>query len=766
MQAPKRKDAGVVELARLESVCTGNGTEGSNPSLSAILYNNNIYTILLLFLFIYYLIFYNFDNMDITNSNNDLNMPSINLINNPDLFFNRELSLIEFQRRVLSEAENPNQPLLERLKFCAIVSSNLDEFFMIRVAGLKSQVTGGIAELSYDGMTPRNQLIEIRDKLLPIYRKQEDILINSIFPKLESNGVYFHKFEYLDENNKLKLREIFYKKIMPILTPISLGPTSPFPRLINRSLNIAFVLSDRKQKIELKHVAFVQLPAVLPRFIKLEAGSGYHYILIEHIIKAFSDELFPGFNVDVASTFRVTRDADVEIAEDEADDLLSELAEQIKQRNWERAAVRLEVSAKMPEYLVNLLMNALDLEPNDIYVHKRPLNLSDFMQLYRLDIWNLKDIPFQSYIPIEFGENRNIFKEITKNDLLVHHPFESFSNTTLKLINEAACDEDVLAIKITLYRTGLNSKIVEALKKAAENGKYVTAFVELKARFDEEKNIIWAKALERVGAHVVYGVPGLKTHCKIAMIVRKEGDELKTYLHLSTGNYNQITARQYTDIGFFTADKDFAEDATYLFNYLTAYSYHQDWKKFIIAPINLRDNIINLINREIDMHTPEKPGMIIAKMNALAHREVIPALYRASQKGVKIKLLVRGSCCLKPGVLGVSDNIEVRSIIGRFLEHSRIFYFYNGGNEEYYLSSADWMSRNLHKRVELMFKIQNLKLKRKLKNILDIYWEDNVNSWVLQQNGEYIKRKPLDGEKAISAQEYFLDKIKSNVISV
>jgi len=690
----------------------------------------------------------------------DTSKLKLKLSDNPDLFFNRELSLIEFQRRVLSEAENPQQPLLERLKFCAIVSSNLDEFFMIRVAGLKSQVAGDIIEMSYDGMTPKNQLIEIRKRLLPIYKRQEDILINHVFPDLEKNGIYFHHFDKLDEANQSKVRDIFYRKIMPILTPISLGPTNPFPRLINRSLNIAFVLLDRKHKIESKHVAFVQLPAVLPRFIKLDMGAGYHYILIEHIIKAFSNELFPGFIIEAANTFRVTRDADIEIAEDEADDLLSELAEQLKLRNWERAAVRLEVSSKMPDYLVNLLMNALELEPNDVYVHNRPLNLGDFMQLNKLDIRNIKDTPFQSYVPPEFGDDRNIFDEISKNDFLIHHPFESFSHTTLKFINDAACDDNVLAIKITLYRTGLNSDIVEALKKAAENGKYVTAFVELKARFDEEKNIIWAKALERVGAHVVYGVPGLKTHCKIAMIVRQEGEELKTYLHLSTGNYNQITARLYTDVGFLTADEDFANDATYLFNYLTAYSYHNDWKQFIVAPINLRNRIIELINREIELHTPENPGLIIAKMNSLAHREVIPALYRASQKGVKIKLLVRGICCLKPDIDGISENIEVRSVIGRFLEHSRIFYFRNAGNEEFYLSSADWMSRNLHKRVELMFQIKNKKLQKKLRDILEIYWLDNTNSWVLQNNGDYSKRKPLMNEKPISAQEYFLEKIK------
>jgi len=695
------------------------------------------------------------DNIDAPDLKSDKSLES------PDLYFNRELSLIEFQRRVLSEAENPRQPLLEKLKFCAIVSSNLDEFFMIRVAGLKSQVAGDIVELSYDGITPQAQLIEIRKRLLPIYKNQEEILTNKIFPELEKQNIFFHHFSALDDVDKDYINNYFLKKILPILTPISLGPANPFPRLINRSLNVAFVLKDKRHKIESRHVAFVQLPGILPRLIKLTRNSGYHYILLEHVIKAFASELFPGFEIDTANTFRVTRDADIEIAEDEADDLISELAEQIKQRNWERAAVRLEVNSKMPDYLVNLLMNALDLEPNDVYIHNRPLNLSDFMQLNKLDLWHIKDIPFQSMIIPQFSDDFNLFDELKKTDFLTQHPYESFTYSTLKFINEAACDDKVLAIKITLYRTGMNSDIVEALKKAAENGKFVTAFVELKARFDEEKNIIWAKSLERAGAHVVYGFPGLKTHCKIAMVVRQENEDLKTYVHLSTGNYNQITAKLYTDVGFFTSDPEFAIDATYLFNYLTAYSFHKDWKQFIVAPINLKENILHLINREIENHTPDNPGVIFAKMNSLAHREVIPALYKASQAGVQVKLLVRGICCLKPNLPGISENIEVRSIIGRFLEHSRIFYFKNNGNEELYLSSADWMSRNLHKRVELMFRINSKKLQKKLINILDIYWKDNMNSWRLDNDGKYKKLSPMNGDKELSAQEYFLEKIKN-----
>ncbi len=678
-----------------------------------------------------------------------------------EFFFNRELSLIQFQKRVLYEAEDESIPLLERMKFIAILSSNLDEFFMIRVAGLKSQVAGDVIELSYDGMNPKSQLIEIRRQLLPIYNKQAEVFNNSIIPGLSKLGIIFHKPEELDGKDIEKLRSHFTQNILPLLTPLSLGPANPFPRLINRSLNIAFLLTDKKNGLNEKHVAFVQIPSFLQRIIPLAWREGHHYVLIEEIINAYSNDLFPGLEVELSSSFRVTRDADIEIVEDEADDLLEEIAEQVKERRWGRAAVRLEVGSNMPEFLANLLMNSLDLEPNDIYVHNRPLNLGDFMDMLKLDIRAIKDIPFATRnLPQFTSDGLNVFDAIKKGDLLVHHPFDSFSTSTVNFINSAADDPDVLAVKVTLYRTGLNSDIVGGLKRAAENGKYVTAFVELKARFDEEKNIIWAKELEKSGAHVVYGVPGLKTHCKIAIVVRRESGKLKTYIHLSTGNYNQITARLYTDIGFFTANPEFAEDALYLFNYLTAYSYHTEWNRFSVGPINLREKIIELIDRETEIHTPENPGLIIVKMNSLAHRDVIPALYRASKKGVRIKLLVRGICCLKPDIPGISENIEVRSIIGRFLEHSRIIYFKNGGNEEYYLSSADWMSRNLHKRVELMWPVIDKHLRKQLWEILTVYLKDNTKSWQLQNDGTYSRISPKPQEKPFSAQEYFLEKIK------
>jgi len=678
-----------------------------------------------------------------------------------EFYLNRELSLLEFNRRVINEALDKTHPLLERLKFAAILSSNLDEFFMIRIAGLKSQITAGVVELSYDGKTPKEQLSEIREMLLPLYALQEKVLNKEIFPALEDYGIVFHKFNKLSNEDKEYLRQYFIENILPVLTPLTLGPANPFPRLINRSLNIAFVLKDTIRPNDENRIGFLQIPAVLPRFIRLYSQSKYSFILIEQVIRAFAEILYPGLSVEASNTFRVTRDADIEIAEDEADDLLSEIAEQVKQRRWGRAPVRLEVNTRMPDFVSKLLMKSLDLEPIDVYTLNRPLNLPDFMQLLNLDLREIKDIPFSTRGTPQFKiEDSGVFESIKQGDILVHHPFDSFTNSTLKFINQAADDGDVLAIKITLYRTGINSSIVAALKRAAEKGKYVTAFVELKARFDEESNIIWAKELESAGVHVVYGVPGLKTHCKIAIVVRRESSKLKTYLHLSTGNYNQVTARLYTDIAYFTARDEFGVDAVDLFNYLTGYSYHTEWKNLSVAPINLSQRLIELIKQEAESHSEDNPGLIIAKLNSLAQKEVIAELYKASQKGVKIRLICRGICCLRPELNSISDNIEVRSIIGRFLEHSRIFYFKNNGNNDVFLSSADWMTRNLHRRVEIMFPIKSDNLKKQLMELLDVYWRDNTKSWKLNSDGTYTKLQVKEGEVTFSAQQYFLDNIR------
>ncbi len=682
-----------------------------------------------------------------------------NWIANPDNYINRELSAIEFNYRVLAEAENPENPLLERLKFCIIVSSNMDEFFQIRVASLKSQMTDAGIELSFDGMSPAAQLKEIKKRLAPLYERQERLLMDVILPELEENGIFIRKYNDLDRKSRTKLSDYFVDNILPALTPISLSRNNRFPQLINRSLNIAFVLKDKRTKTSENKFAFVQIPNILPKFIELDWLDGNQFILIEDLIQEFSFLLFPGMNIITTNTFRVTRDADIEVAEDEAEDLISEIASLLKTRHWGKAAVRLEHSSRLPKYLSRFLMSTLKLQPDDIYIIDRPLGLSDFMFLYSLDIRKLKYKPFApaNFKPFTKAGN-NVFAMIKKSDYLLHHPYESFDSSVLKFIDEASTDPDVAAIKITLYRTNKDSDIVRALMRAADNGKFVTALVELKARFDEEKNIWWAKELEKTGAHVVYGVPGLKTHSKIAIVVRKEIDKMRTYVHISTGNYNQITAQQYSDIGLFTANPGFAQDAINFFNHLTGYSYHTEWNRIITAPEYLFDKTLQLIQREIDLHTVENPGLIIAKMNALSQREIINALYKASQKGVKIKLIIRGICCLRPGVPGLSENIEVKSIVGRFLEHSRIIYFRNGGDEKIFLSSADWMSRNMQRRVESMFVIEEEKTRNMIMEYLNFFWKDNTNSWKLNSNGTYTQIEFDQDDEAFSAQDAFLEK--------
>ena len=671
-------------------------------------------------------------------------------------YLNRETSLIEFNRRVLLEAEGNKHPLLERLKFISILSANLDEFFMIRVAGLKTQIAAGVEDLSYDGKTAKQQISEIREMLLPIYEYQSRLWNEEIVPELNKEGIFIHKFDQLFEEEKVHLRTHFTEQILPVLTPLILDSAHPFPRLIDRSLNIAFIINDESSKFSEKKVAFLQIPALFDRFIKIERESGFHFILIESLIRDSADLLFPGLQVEAANTFRVTRDADIEISEDEAEDLISEIEEQLKQRKFGRAAIRLEVNANMPQELVDLLSGYLDLEDEDIYIINRPLKMPDFMALTKLDLAHLKDQAFHSRIAPELAQSNNIFEAISKNDIFLHHPYDSFSNSTLRLISDASKDKNVMAIKITLYRVGSNPLIVKALKDAAENGKDVTAFVELKARFDEENNIIWSRDLEQSGVKVIYGVIGLKTHCKIALIIRKESNKLKSYVHVGTGNYNHVTSRLYTDVSVLTANPNFGDDAIHLFNYLTGISKYNSWKELVVAPNNLMNFVISKIEQEIEKSTPEKPGLIIAKMNQLAQREVIQALYKASMAGVKIKLIVRGVCCLKPNIEGVSNNIEVRSIIGRFLEHSRIFYFQNGGEPEYFISSADWMTRNLQKRVEIMSPVHSKKIQKKLWNLLAYYWKDNCKSWILQNDGTYIRNLPQKNEHKFDVQNYLL----------
>lgn len=676
-------------------------------------------------------------------------------------FINREISVIQFNKRVLYEAlDKTHHPLLERLKFITIFSSNLDEFFMIRVAGLKNQLVEGVNELSYDGKNPAQQLKEIREILLPLYKLQEEILNNDILPELAKSGIVFKEYKDLDKKNRDYVHKYFIENVFPILTPLMLGPANPFPRLVNRSVNIAFLLKDKDGSKQETKLGILQIPTGLSRLVKLEAVGDkekYPFILLEQIISAFAEDLYPGYELESVNTFRVTRDADIEIAEDEAEDLLYEIKEQVILRRWDKDPVRLEVSKSMSKKMIDYLRTSLELEESDVYSLNRPVNLGDLMALMSLDLTTLKDKPFTAKHPTEFKE-RDVFETIAKNDILVHHPFDSFTNSVLKFMNQAADDPNVIAIKITLYRTGKNSAIISALQRAAISGKNVTAFVELKARFDEENNIVWARELENNGVHVVYGVPGLKTHCKILMVVRKEQNKLKTYLHIATGNYNQITARLYTDIGLFTANEEFALDGIHLFNYLTGYSLNSELKHFIVAPKYMKNKLVELIRYEAEKHTVDNPGLIFAQFNSLAHREIIEELYKASQKGVQIKLICRGICCLRPGVKGVSENIEVHSIVGRFLEHTRIYHFKHSGT---YLASADLMTRSMHRRVEIIFPVHNTRLRDKLLKILEHYWKDNTKAWVLKSDGNYEKIVCKAGEKKFSAQQYYLNQLKA-----
>jgi len=700
-----------------------------------------------------------------TSANDVPDVPVISDFRHPQYFINRELSWIDFNERVLQEAEDPTQPLLERLKFLVISSTNLDEFFMIRVAGLNEQVSVGVVELPPDGLTPQEQLKAISDRLRPLVRRQGNVLVHDVLPKLAEAGIVIHPFGRLPAEEQQRLRAYFMQELLPVLTPLAIDPGHPFPHLLNRSLNLALVIHDPRKHIHPDefHFAVVQVPSALGRFIKIFVDRpGDQYVLLEEVIAANASALFPGLDVHASYPFRVTRDADIEISEDEAEDLLTMMEEQVRQRKWGEA-VRLEVDDRTPQNVRDILMHSLELDPSDIYPMHGPGNLVDFMTLYRLDYRDLKDRPFTSRVLESFrDEERSVFSVIRTGDILLHHPYDSFSSV-VDFIKAAARDPKVLAIKQTLYRAGGDSPIVAALIEAAENGKQVTALVELKARFDEENNIVWARQLEHAGVHVVYGLIGLKTHCKMAMVVRKDDTgSLRIYLHLSTGNYNPATARVYTDIGYITANPDYGADSVNLFNYLTGYGSPSVWKKLVMAPLNLRSHILGMIEREIATSTPENPGRIIAKLNSLVDDEIIRALYAASQRGVRIDLLVRGICCLRPGLPGISENITVRSIVGRFLEHSRIFYYRNGGSEEVYLGSADWMPRNLNRRVEVVFPVEDTEGRNRLKEILDVYLRDNVKMRELCSDGSYVRRQPGEGEEPFSAQEYFLSQIKQS----
>ncbi len=681
-------------------------------------------------------------------------MTDINL-SDPSLYFNRELSWLKFNERVLEEATDEENPLLERLKFLAIFSTNLDEFVMIRYAGLKEQISAGIVAPSFDGMTPAEQVQAISEELHPMVTRHRHILAREVLPALEEHGLFIVPMERLTDADCEVVNAYFESALFPVLTPLAVDSGHPFPRLPNLSFSLMLELYDESRSE--KKTAVVQVPSVLPRFLRLpsQMGAAHRFVLSEEVIRAKVGALFPGHEVLRAHAFRLTRNADIEIAEDEADDLLQVIQDEVRKRRW-GDAVRLEVSQDMPGTWREYLQETLELEAFDVYRVPKYLSVADFMELALLNMPELRYKPFNTRLPTEYRGTKDIFSVVRERDVFIHHPFHAF-DSVLNMIEQAAEDPNVLAIKQTLYRVGSKSPVVAALAKAAGNGKLVTALVELKARFDEENNIVWARELEQSGVHVVYGVVGLKTHCKALLIVRREGDEIRRYVHMGTGNYNPGTSTIYTDFALLSSDPDLAADTSELFNYITGFSKQHAWRKLWIAPETLRQKVLEAIEREEAHAKAGKKGLIIAKMNSLVDPKVIRALYRASQAGVEIDLIVRGICCLRPGVEGVSETIRVRSIVGRFLEHSRGFYFYNEGKENLYIGSADWMQRNLNRRVEAIFPVEDPRLKKKIMQVFDLALRDNEKARELQPDGCYVPVKRKVGQKRLNSQERLLE---------
>lgn len=677
------------------------------------------------------------------------------------LFINRELSLLNFHARVLAEASNACNPLLERLKFLSIFSSNLDEFFMIRVSGLKEEVDGDVTELSLDGMTPAEQLHELRLRLFPLLQHQSNTLNNEILPELRRLGIDVTEYDRLDAHERKQMNEYFTENILPVLTPLAVDRSHPFPYISPSSLNLGLMVGASPQpspadppktKIEPRFVR-IKVPSVVPRLVPVGLSTT-RFVLLEDVIEANLEKLFPGMIPGTCYRFRVTRDADIDIRESEASDLLSLIQQEVRKRRF-GSPVRLEVSDDMPAEMIQYLSQSLDLADDDVYKVDAPLALQDFSALYDIDRPDLKDEPFKPATPQWLG-TESIFEAITNRDILVHHPYDSYDAVT-EFINAAVEDENVVAIKMCLYRTGAESRIPPALIRASEQGKQVTALIELKARFDEEPNIEWAQQLDEAGVHVVYGIMGLKTHGKLTLVVRREGAALKRYVHIASGNYNPTTSCIYTDVGLFTADPDIGADATDLFNYLTGCSRQTEYRKLLVAPVNLREKMTHLIDREIEHANAGRDARIVAKFNRLADKQIIQKLYQASNAGVEIDIIVRGICMLRPGVPGLSENITVRSIVGRFLEHSRIFHFKNGGDDEVYIGSADWMSRNLQNRIEVIAPVKDQSLMNYLKDVvLPAYLRDNARAHELNAGGEYVRVTAGPDEARFDSQAFFV----------
>ncbi len=686
-------------------------------------------------------------------------------LNDPSLFINRELSLLDFQRRVLEEAQDPTNPPLDRVMFLSFVGSNVDEFFMVRVAGLKRQIEKGVMDSGPDAMTPAEQLRAIRASVIRLNRASHDCWSKELVPALRKAGLRIESFSDLTEEQRNFANAYFQDTIFPTLTPLAFDPGRPFPHISNLSLNLAVVLRDA-QGIE--HFARVKIPDTLPQLVPVTIApkpksrtkvvvKEQVFVWIEQLVTANLGALFPGMEIVEAHPFHITRDADSDIQDLEAGDLMESVEEGVFQRRF-ADVVRVEINEDMPASVLEILVTNLELDRDDIYKITGPLSLVRVRGLARIDRPDLKYAPFVPALPAPLlkDEEEDIFATIRRGDILFHQPFDSFQ-PIVGLLQKAANDPNVLAIKITLYRVGRNAPVVDALLEAAENGKQVAVLLELKARFDEESNIGWARKLEEYGVHVVYGLLGLKVHCKVALIVRKEGDVIRRYAHLSTGNYNSVTAQLYTDVGMLTCDPDVGADCSDLFNFLTGYSAKSKYRKLLVAPVSMRDRFEGLLQREIDHKKAGRPAHLILKMNSLVDRKMIQLLYQASQAGVKVDLLVRGICCLRVGVPGVSDNIKVTSIVGRFLEHSRIYYFLNGGDEEIYLGSADLMPRNLNRRVETLFPVQDKGLIRVLKDdILATYMKDQAKARHMQPDGKYV-RDPNAGKKnALNSQETFI----------
>jgi polyphosphate kinase len=683
----------------------------------------------------------------------------------PEHYLNRELSWLEFNARVLEEASDPTNPTLERIKFLSIVSSNLDEFFEVRVAGLQEQLYAGLEPQDFpaDGLAPTEQLARIDQRVHRLVGDQYRLLHGELVSQLQQSGIEWLQLADLTPEERRYVDSFFATSVYPVLTPLAIDPGHPFPHVHNKSLNIALLI-ERQHANQLQELfAVVQVPAVLDRVVTLPgAPDRVRFVLLEDVIAAHLETLFGGFRVLGHTVFRVTRNTDLAIDEDDAEDLLQTIEEHLHQR-LRGDAVRLEISNTADQRFVQMLVSALDLDDRDVYRVLGPVDLTVFMALHRLEGFRaLKDEPLVPGTPPAFAPGADVFDLIRNQDVLVHHPFESFA-CVVNFIERAADDPQVLAIKQTLYRTSGGSPIIRALERAAQNGKQVTALVELKARFDEENNIVWARSLEHAGVHVVYGVVGLKTHCKASLVVRREPDGIRRYVHLSTGNYNPTTARQYTDLGLFTAKPEFGEDTSELFNLLTGYSQGRRWRKFLVAPLGLREQVIELINREGRNAESGRPSRIIVKMNALVEPTVIDALYRAAKAGVRIDLVVRGTCCLRPDIAGLSENIRVISIVDRFLEHSRVFYFENAGEPEVFLGSADWMPRNFFRRIELMFPVEDSRLKvRLIQELLPVMLKDNIKARQLETDGGYIRLSPAEGQEPIRSQAVFMTQARGS----